>query len=893
MTNSDAHSSCADDPCAEGKWEITVRLFEAINASNDLHDLMKAVTGLLRDWIDCEAIGIRLRDGEDFPYFESSGFPVTFLEKENRLCAYDAQGRSLCDNDGKPVLECMCGNVLCGRFDPSRPFFTAHGSFWSNSTTLFLANATDADRQSLTRGRCIRAGYESLALIPLCAANEVFGLLQLNDHRPNRFSPGKIALFERLADSIAIALSQRQLQQALRKSEEKYRVLFDSAGDAIFIYNAESRMLAVNAAACERFGYTRDELMSMTVGQMESPEESSNAVDRINRSMTQDQLLFETVHRRKNGSRIPTEVNARRITWNGQPAVMCICRDITDRKRAESVMSARLRLSECAAKCNLDQLLQKTLDEAEILTGSEIGFFHFVEADQKTLLLQTWSTNTLRKHCAAEGKGSHYDVDLAGVWVDCLRQRRPVIHNDYMALPHRKGLPPGHAKVVRELVVPLICGDRIVAVLGVGNKPGNYDNRDADLLMAMATLAWDIVQRKRAEEAREKLETQNRQLQKSESLGRMAGAIAHHFNNQLQVVMMNLEFAMRRQASGVAPIENLNGAMQSARKAAEVSTLMLTYLGQSVAKMEPLDISDSCRQSLPILRAAMPKGVVLETDLASPGPTIVADANLIQQVLTNLATNAWEAGGDGHNAIRLTVKSVAAADIPAANRFPIDCQAADSSYACLEVADSGCGIADKDIEKLFDPFFSSKFIGRGLGLSVVLGIVRAHRGLVTVESEAGRGSVFRVFLPVSAQAAPKKPVPESQALNAMGSGTVLVVDDETSLRKVVTTAIKSMGFTVLGAQDGIEAVELFLLHKDAIRLVLCDLTMPRMDGWQTLSALRKIAPDIPVILASGYSEAQAMAGSHPELPQAFLSKPYEYEALSEAVFRVLNRIPKG
>jgi CheY-like chemotaxis protein len=148
-------------------------------------------------------------------------------------------------------------------------------------------------------------------------------------------------------------------------------------------------------------------------------------------------------------------------------------------------------------------------------------------------------------------------------------------------------------------------------------------------------------------------------------------------------------------------------------------------------------------------------------------------------------------------------------------------------------------------------------------------------------------------LPVSAQAAPKKPVPESQALNAMGSGTVLVVDDETSLRKVVTTAIKSMGFTVLGAQDGIEAVELFLLHKDAIRLVLCDLTMPRMDGWQTLSALRKIAPDIPVILASGYSEAQAMAGSHPELPQAFLSKPYEYEALSEAVFRVLNRIPKG
>jgi CheY-like chemotaxis protein len=290
-----------------------------------------------------------------------------------------------------------------------------------------------------------------------------------------------------------------------------------------------------------------------------------------------------------------------------------------------------------------------------------------------------------------------------------------------------------------------------------------------------------------------------------------------------------------------------------------------------------------------MLRAAMPQCVVLETDLPTPGPAIRANADQMQQVLTNLVTNAWEACVGGKGAIHLTVMTVAAFDIPAVNRFPIDYQIHDSAYACLEVEDTGCGIESKDIEKLFDPFFSTKFTGRGLGLPVVLGIVRAHGGVVTVESLPGRGSVFRVFLPISAEAVPLKSVPVVQSPQKAGGGTVLVVDDELNLRKVVATAIKSMGFTVLTAQDGVEAVEVFRQHQDEIRLVICDLTMPRMDGWETLTALRQIVTGIPVILASGYSEAQVMAGDHPELPQAFLSKPYEFEQLSYAVFHVLNR----
>ena len=175
--------------------------------------------------------------------------------------------------------------------------------------------------------------------------------------------------------------------------------------------------------------------------------------------------------------------------------------EIEERKRSESIMLARLRLLKYASSHSLDELLQATLDEAEALTGSVIGFFHFVKADQKTLSLQAWSTRTLRQMCSAEGKGLHYDLDKAGVWVDCVHEQKPVIHNDYSALPHRRGMPAGHTEIIRELVVPVFRSDRIVAILGVGNKPVDYAASDIENVSLLADLAWDIAERERAEEA--------------------------------------------------------------------------------------------------------------------------------------------------------------------------------------------------------------------------------------------------------------------------------------------------------------------------------------------------------------------------------------------------------
>jgi len=403
----------------------------------------------------------------------------------------------------------------------------------------------------------------------------------------------------------------------------------------------------------------------------------------------------------------------------------------------------------------------------------------------------------------------------------------------------------------------------------------------------------DITARKQAEEARLDLERRLEQAKKAESLGRMAAAIAHNFNNQLQAVTGNLELALKKLPPGTGPIQNLNAAMQAAGRAAEISRLMLGYLGQAPGQQEPLDLAGFLQQHLPPLRDGLPEEVTLVADLPAPGPIVKMNAHQVHQVLSNLVTNAWEALGEARRSIHLGVKTVAPADIPATHRFPLDWQPQDRPYACLEVADAGCGIGEEDMEQLFDPFFTTKFTGRGLGLSLVLGIVRAHLGAVTVESAMGRGSTLRVFLPISDEVVSRPQAKAAQTPERAEGCTVLLVEDEPMVRDMARTMLTELGFAVLEAKDGIEAMEVFPRHRDRVGCVLSDLTMPRMDGWETLAALRRIAPDIPVILASGYDQAQVMAGDHPERPQGFLSKPYRLAELGKAVHHALSDKPKG
>ncbi|MFZ4778828.1 MAG: hybrid sensor histidine kinase/response regulator, partial [Terrimicrobiaceae bacterium] len=427
----------------------------------------------------------------------------------------------------------------------------------------------------------------------------------------------------------------------------------------------------------------------------------------------------------------------------------------------------------------------------------------------------------------------------------------------------------------------------------------------------------DITERKNLEAEKSKLQEQNRQLQKAESLDRMAGSIAHLFNNQLHVVLGYLNMVIGEMPPDDFRIEKLASAMEAAKKVSDVSVLMITYLGNKPGKIESTDLSELCRTSLPILQAGKPEDVVMETDLPSAGPFIRADPKQIQQMLNNLVINAWEAIGDGAGkaksassgaggpvgcnagtpagigggagTIHLGVRTVSHKDIPAAHRFPVNWQFQEQRYACMEVTDSGCGIKEEDIDKLFDPFFSTKLTGRGLGLSVVLGIVRAHNAVITVENRIEGGVVFRVYFPLSTQAAPAHIEQIVKAPDIVPGGTVLLVEDNEGVRKITALILVGWGFKVLQARNGVEAVEIFGEHKDEISCLLCDLTMPRMGGWETIAALRAIRHDLPVILASGYDEASVVAGEHSELPDFFLNKPYDLNKLRDKVGQAIAR----
>lgn len=298
---------------------------------------------------------------------------------------------------------------------------------------------------------------------------------------------------------IAIDITERkQVEQALRQKTEELDRFFTVALDLLCITGTDGYYRRLNPQWEVVLGYSLSELEGQRFLDLVHPDDQARTMATLGELGAQKVILnFVNRYRCKDGS-------YRWIEWRSYPVenlVYAAARDITERKRAEQIIQLRLSLMEFAATHSLEELLQKTLDEVGELTNSPLGFYHFVEADQKTLSLQAWSTRTVAEFCQAEGRGLHYPIDEAGVWVDCVRERRAVIHNDYQSLPHRQGLPEGHAPVIRELVVPILRDERIVAILGIGNKPQNYTANDAEVATYVADLAWEITERKRAEEA--------------------------------------------------------------------------------------------------------------------------------------------------------------------------------------------------------------------------------------------------------------------------------------------------------------------------------------------------------------------------------------------------------
>ena len=300
---------------------------------------------------------------------------------------------------------------------------------------------------------------------------------------------------------VELELQNNELRQAWAEAEvanDKYIGLYDFAPSGYFTLSGKGVIIELNLSGAKMLGKDRQHLKNSLFVFFVSEETKS--IFRLFLERTFKSKAKESCEVTMDGAgSLPFHVFLTgAVSENGEQCFVSAF-DITERKRLESIIKTRNLILELSNHCSLDELLIKTLDEVEILSKSKISFLHFVEDDQETLSLQVWSTNTLQKMCSADGKGQHYPIDQAGVWVDCIAARSPVIHNDYLSLPHRKGLPAGHAPVIREMVVPIFRNEKIVAILGVGNKEGNYDQTDVQSISEIADIIWDIAERKKGE----------------------------------------------------------------------------------------------------------------------------------------------------------------------------------------------------------------------------------------------------------------------------------------------------------------------------------------------------------------------------------------------------------
>lgn len=409
----------------------------------------------------------------------------------------------------------------------------------------------------------------------------------------------------------------------------------------------------------------------------------------------------------------------------------------------------------------------------------------------------------------------------------------------------------------------------------------------------MLGLMKDITDRVLAAEERIHLERKLLYSQKMESLGIMAGGIAHDFNNLLMGIMGSIEIALLEVKPETRVFKNLKRAMSASRRAADITAQMLAYSGRGhfvMSRVKPINLLSGMSD---ILRSTVQRTISIRSEIPENLPEIMADIGQFQQVMINLVTNSSEAIGDNPGEIIIAAgEEIFSSEYFAKNRVAPELKP--GRYVFIDISDNGCGI-DQDIQKkLFEPFFSTKQTGRGLGLPAVQGIMKGHGGAVLIESRESSGTRVRIIFPAFEKIeVPERKAPRSSRIPAPAAGAdnlVLVVDDEDVVRDLCMEFVRIAGCQVIGTEDGIKGVEIFRRESDHLACVLLDLSMPKMDGVTAFHEMKKINPDVPVILCSGYSEEDATRSFSGEALAGFLQKPYKLEVLKDKLRAVINNI---
>ncbi len=409
----------------------------------------------------------------------------------------------------------------------------------------------------------------------------------------------------------------------------------------------------------------------------------------------------------------------------------------------------------------------------------------------------------------------------------------------------------------------------------------------------------DVTARTQAEEERVRLQAQFLQAQKMDSLGVLTGGIAHDFNNILTAVLVGAERARSALAPSPDPppgpphpaIGDIDTIIEAAQRLAELCRQMLAYAGKSRLVAVPTDLSQLIAGMRSLLEMSVSKRCKLVFELGRGIPAAEVDATQLRQLVLNLVLNASDAMGDADGRVVVSTGSMhCGREQLASSVMAMPDELPEGEYLFVEVRDEGSGMDQATLARIFDPFFTTKFAGRGLGLAAALGIVRGHHGTMQVRSEVGKGTVFRVLIPAAVGPAVveiQKPVATTRRF----SGVILLVDDEKLVRRVTERHLRSIGFEVLVAADGVEALDVFGANAGRIRLALLDMTMPRLNGAEAAERILAMRPDLPIVFFSGYGEEEALARIAHRPRCVFLAKPFTYAELAQRIVEALGEEP--
>jgi PAS domain S-box-containing protein len=630
---------------------------------------------------------------------------------------------------------------------------------------------------------------------------------------------------------------RKQAEEALKESEDRFRTIIDNLSDGVFAHDLNGNFVLVNRAALKNTGYTENEIMNLTVADVDvnsiDRDDLSNIWMRLNKG---ELVEIEAVHRRKEGSHYPVELHLNRISLGNKPVVLAVARDITERKKAEESL-----------KSSHERFLA-VLDSIDA---------HVFVSDLKNYQIMFMNKRMI------EDFGDDFTGKLC--WSVFRNDVAPCAHCTNDQLLDDEGKPT--EVCVWQAQNPVtgkwyIHHDRAIMWT---------DGRFVKL-----QIATDITKIK-------KIEEELRQAHKMEAIGTLAGGIAHDFNNILSAVLGYTELALDDVQKGSMLEENLQEVFTAGKRAKSLVKQILTFARQTDDKVKPVRVSTIAREAIKFLRSSIPANIKIKENIQSNSLTMGSPTS-IHQIFINLCTNAAHAMEHKGGLLEVSLTDV---NINSGfTKFHKDLKP--GAYLMISVSDTGTGISPDIIKSVFEPYFTTKAPGEGtgMGLALVHGIVKGYEGEITVRSEIGSGTVFKIYLPVTKRQAEKSPYQVDDL--PVGNERILFVDDEAPIARMGSRTLERLGYIVTTRTSSVEAFELFRSKPNDFDVVITDMTMPNMTGDELASELMAIRPDIPVILCTGYSKKISDENAADIGIKAFAYKPVVKADLAKTVRKVLD-----